>query len=128
MGKKLLPRHLVDHIRQAVALGIEVRRVNLLHIPREHHLGILSGSGYDGLDFVGSKVLRFVYNQQRIRQTTSTNISQSLNDKSVVVLHFFNGTHLGTPGSELIFYEVEIIKKRLHVGGNLLLLIPGEVT
>ena len=67
VGKKLLARHLVDHIRQAVALGIEVRRVYLLHIPRKHHLGILSGSGYDGLDFVGSKVLRFVYNQQRIR-------------------------------------------------------------
>ena len=66
MGEQLLAFHLVDHIGQSVALRIEVRRVDLLDISGEDHLGALSGTGDDRLDLVRREVLRLVDNAESL--------------------------------------------------------------
>ena len=58
MGKQVLISHAVYHIDKSVGLAVQIRLINLLDITREYHLRPLSGTCYDGFDFMRSKVLR----------------------------------------------------------------------
>ena len=60
MGKQVLISHAVYHIDKSVGLAVQIRLINLLDITREYHLRPLSGTCYDGFDFMRSKVLRLV--------------------------------------------------------------------
>ena len=71
MSKQILIPHAIYHVDKPVGLAIQIRLVNLLNITRKHHLGSLSGTRYNGFDFVRSKVLRLVNDAISLAQATS---------------------------------------------------------
>lgn len=83
MSKQILIPHAIYHVDKPVGLAIQIRLVNLLNITRKHHLGSLSGTRYNGFDFVRSKVLRLVNDAISLAQAPRINAKASITSWSL---------------------------------------------
>ena len=80
-------------------------------------LVFFSSAGNDGLDLMRSQVLSFVYNEDYVRQTPPTDVSQGTDGDLSFLLHLINGTVLLFVRTELAFDEVQIVPKRAAYRG-----------
>ena len=65
---------LVDQVGQSVALGIKIRRINLIYVAGENDFGPHTGPGDNRFYLVGGEILRFVNDENHFGQTPTTYI------------------------------------------------------
>ena len=101
--------------------------INLLNIARENNFRTVPRPCYDGLNFVRSKVLRFVNNKKRTVETTTSNVCQRRNQKFFLFHHFVNVLGIFGIKTKSSFYDVEVIEKRLHIRIDFLLFVARKI-
>ena len=69
----------VDQCGKTVTLGIKIRCIYLENIAGKNDLGIFSGTGYDGLYFMGSQVLGFIDDKTHIGDAPTADVCQRSN-------------------------------------------------
>ena len=122
-----LPLHAIDQIGEPVALGVEVGRVDLEDVAREHHLGAFPGSGDDGLDLVWAQVLGFVDDEDDLRQAASSDIRQRRDVELVLLDHCIESTILAAVVVELVLDDVQVVPQWLHVWVDLRRCIARQI-
>ena len=85
MFKEFLPGHLLSKMRKTIGPLVQIWLVNLENISGEDHLGSLSRTCYNSLDFMRSQVLGLVNDKERLAETASPDIGQR-SDKQFLVL------------------------------------------
>jgi hypothetical protein len=66
MGIQFVVFYAVDKVGEAVALGVEVRGVNLVDIAGKDDLGAFASAGDDGFYLMRGEVLGFVNNEKDV--------------------------------------------------------------
>lgn len=73
--------HPFDEMREAVACCIQVRIVDLTDIAAEHDLCAVTDARDDRLHFVGREVLRFIDDDELVRDASPTDVCDGLKHK-----------------------------------------------
>src|SRR5690554_1414326 len=121
VGKDVLSPHFVGKVGQAVRLHIQIGRVDLVHVPRKHYFGAFSGTGNDGLYFMGCEVLRLVNNKKGVGQAAAADVGQGCNKQFVPLLHVLNQVQFLALGSKTVFNDRKVVVQGQHVGPDFLL-------
>lgn len=79
MGVDLIVVQPVDQVGEPVALGIQVGCVDLEDVACEDNLRILTGTRDDRFDLVRGQILRFIYNENHVAETSSANVGERHN-------------------------------------------------
>src|SRR5438105_15943774 len=83
LGQGNVPRQrvvfeLLDRVTEPVAAEIEVRVIDLVRIAGQDDLRSLAGARDDGFDLVRGEILRFVYNDELLRDAAAPDVGERL--------------------------------------------------
>ena len=102
----------VDNVAQTVVGLVHVRIVDLERVARENHFRIFADSRNDRFDFVRSKVLRLVDDDELFGNASSADIGESFDFNHLArhkLVHFADAVHVVI--SKKIF---QVVENRLH--------------
>src|SRR6185369_15762606 len=104
----------------------QVGGVDLEDVPGEDDLGVLSGPGDDRLHLVRGEVLRFVNDEDDVREAAAADVGQG-DDVELFGLHqLVDFLVFAVALGELIFDDPQIVPERLHEGIDLRQHVTGE--
>ena len=68
----------VDQGGKSVTLRIKIGCIDLKNITGKNDLGVFAGTGYDGFNFVGRKILGLIHNHILMTDRSTSDIGQGL--------------------------------------------------
>ena len=102
--------------------------VKLEKVTREDHLGVFSGTGDDGLDFMRGEILRFVNDEKDIPEASSPDVGQRGNQDFLVLEHSLNSCCLSASRLEIVPDDIQVVHQRLDKRPHLAFLVPRQET
>ena len=113
--KNLMVPDFVDEVGEAVALRIQIGRVDLVNVSGKDNFGILTGARNNSFDFMRRQVLRLIDDKAHILDTPAANIRKRRDGQLLLLDGFCNLLEFLVSFAELAFDEFQIVPERFHI-------------
>ena len=106
----------VNQVGEAITLRVQVGRVYLVDISREHNLGVVSSTCDDRFHLVRRQILRLIHNKENVAQATPTDVGQRRDHQFLLLHHLRDLLKLLIRLLVLILNELQVVPQWLHIG------------